>query len=155
MIILILDDDPEERFAFSKLLKELYPHSKADYTDNLLDFHECLFEKGNKIAQYDKIIIDAQIDIPNDLDEEEYIDFLKEININDNDIKNNNLMGWKYCDQVIRKKMPNQLCKVLIKTGFANSIQNSSTPEQLEGIIILNKNDMDYQKKLKEFLNKS
>ena len=153
MRILILDDDPEERDAFRQLLEVLYPQSETVVTDNLLEFHEYLFEGGNLTAPFDRIIIDAQLDIPCEIDQNEYRSFLKEVQINENDIESNDLIGWKYFDQVIRKKMPNQLQNVLIKTGFARSILGSSTPKQLEDISILNKGDPDYLKNLKKFLN--
>ena len=153
MTILVLDDDPEERSAFCKLLEVLYPQSESVSTDNLLAFHEYLFERGDHPTPFSKIIIDAQLIIPNDLNDEEYKAFLKEVGINDEDIESNDLMGWKYFDQVIRKKMPDQIQKVMIKTGFEKSIHNISSPEQLAGVNILNKGDPNYIISLKTFLN--
>ena len=153
MTILVLDDNCEELDAFCQLLETLYPQCNIVITNNLLDFHEFLFESVMEAPPYDKIIIDAQLDISNDLDEDKYKAFLKEVGINDNDIESNDLMGWKYFNQVIRKKMPYQIHKVLIKTGFAKTIQRSSKPDQLEGITILNKGDSDFIKILKSFLN--
>ena len=153
MTILVLDDDPEERFAFRELLEVLYPQIETVFADNLLAFHECLFERGDQSTPYSKIFIDAQLNIPNDLDDEEYKAFLKEVGINDDDIESNDLMGWKYFDQVIRKKMPNYIQKVMIKTGFEKSIINSSNQDQLKDINILNKGDPEYQKKIKAFFN--
>ena len=152
MKIIVLDDSPEELEAFNSLLKEYYPKNEICLTDSLVDFHEFLFN-SIKDTPYDKIIIDAQLEKPNDLDERYYYDFLKKVNIDDKSIADNDHLGWKYYEYYLRKKLPRKFLRnVLIKTGFSRSVHNFASQTKNK-VNILNKGDPDYFNKLKEYLN--
>ena len=153
MKIIVLDDNPDELDAFDELLEEYYPKSEVCLTDSLLDFHEFLFESVAEERSFDKIIIDAQLEKPNDIREEYYIDFLKAVNIDDESILKGDMLGWWYYDKYLRKVLPTELLRnVLIKTGFSKTVFTLA-PKTQGYVNILNKGDPDYLHKLKEFLN--
>ena len=155
MKVLLIDDSPEERDAFCKWMNMFYPYCELTSVGDLLTFHELLFESG-KDFEYDKVIIDAQLEAPIEIDEDYYRDFLRSVDLTDEEIDSQSLIGWKYYDHFIRKQPQIEQKNVLIKTGFAKSIQflfSESTPEQRQNVAIICKGDIDYYKDLKKFLN--
>ena len=84
-----------------------------------------------------------------------YKQFLKGLQLIEDDSDNTHLMGWKYFDQYIRKhneEINLNIRNVLIKSGYTLSIQCSTEPERLKDVLFLNKGDPHYNELLKAFL---
>lgn len=164
MRIIILDDNKTELEEFQQFLEEYYPQCEVCTTNNLVEFHECLFESEEGVAPYDKIFIDAQLKKPNGFSDDYYNRFLKEVEIDeghlyremieDGQIQSSDLLGWWYFAKYLKKRIPNRIQDIAIKTGFARTVQKYLSNEKSTEATVFNKGDFDYEKKLKDFLNR-
>lgn len=158
MRILYLEDDAKVRVRTVEWLLSQYGEAcRIDAVSDILSFDELFTYK-----EYDKYIMDMQINRTVDIPTKEYDEFWKGkgVELSFEDGYTDLLEGWEYFCTVMAKEKDNpffpHLGKVALLTSFGETMRKKFQPlieERHLPTVLLCKGAENWEKEIKDFLN--